>query len=238
MVSFYDIIIVMENKYICINIIYLLMALCLFFDILYIIFNSKKKNILGLLVKTLAALCFIAIGYFGYISNKSTFSYFVLLGLALDGLGDLFLALRNIFAKTLTFLIGTLCFLVGHIMYIRALFLLENSFIISCVVAGVVLGAMLFYLFTKVCRIPKAFFVVGIAYTSIIMIMVSMSFGVYWTNQTISNLVFMIGAVLFVSSDIILILYNFSRKDKWMHPIYSVLYFVAQILISYSLHIW
>lgn len=201
-------------------------------------FNSKKKNILGLLVKTLAALCFIAIGYFGYQTYESTFSYFILLGLVFDGLGDLFLALRNIFAKTATFLIGSLCFLVGHIMYIRALFLLENYYIIMCIVAGVMLGAILFYLFTKTCRIPKPFMVIGIAYASLIMIMMCMAVGVYYSYPITSNLVFMIGAILFVSSDIILILYNFSRKDKWMHPVYSVLYFIAQILISYSLHIW
>lgn len=213
------------------------MALCLFFDILYIVFKAKKKNILGLFVKVFAALCFIIIGYLAYISNKNLFTYFILLGLVLDGLGDLFLALRNIFAKNATFLIGTLCFLAGHIMYIRALFLLENNYLISCIVAGVFLGAILFYLFLKTCRLTKAFTVVGIAYTSIIMIMLSMSVGVYLSNQIATNLVFVMGAGLFVSSDIILIIYNFSKKEKWMHPVYSVLYFVAQILISYSLHI-
>lgn len=227
----------MENKYICINIIYLLMALCLFFDVLYIISCTKKKNIIGLIVKTLAALCFIAIGYFGYLDNKSSFSYFILLGLILDGMGDLFLALRNIFAKNITFFIGTLCFLAGHIMYIRGLFLIENNYLIFCIILGIFLGALLFYLFNKVCRFGKALYIVGIAYTSIIMVMACLSVGVYMSNQITSNLVFMLGAGLFVSSDIILILYNFSKKEKWMHPIYSVLYFVAQILISFSLHI-
>lgn len=213
------------------------MALCLFFDVLYIISCAKKNNIIGLIVKTLAALCFIAIGYFGYLDSKSNFSYFILLGLILDGMGDLFLALRNIFAKNITFFIGTLCFLAGHIMYIRGLFLIENNYLVFCIILGIFLGALLFYLFNKVCRFGKALYIVGIAYTSIIMVMVCLSVGVYMSNQITSNLVFMLGAGLFVSSDIILSLYNFSKKEKWMHPIYSVLYFVAQILISFSLHI-
>lgn len=227
----------MKDKYICINIIYLLMALCLFFDILYIVFKEKKKNVLGLLAKTLAALCFIAIGYFGYLGNESSFSYYLLLGLLLDGLGDLFLALRNLFAKNINFFVGSLCFLSGHILYIRALFELENNYLILCVVAGVLLGAVLFYMLSKVCRLNKAYTVVGIAYTSLIMIMASLTVGVYLTNQYSSDLMFMLGAILFVASDSILIVYNFSKKEKWMHPVYSVLYFVAQILISYSLHI-
>lgn len=235
MVSFYVIIVVMREKYICINIIYLLIALCLFFDILYIVFNAKKKNIIGVIVKVLAALCFIAIGNFGYLDSKTIFSYYVLLGLLFDGIGDLFLGLRNIFGKNVNFLVGSLCFIAGHVMYIRALFLLENQYLIACIIVGVFLAAGLFYLFAKACRINKIFTVVGIAYTSIIMIMVTMSVGVYLSNQIDSNLIFMIGACLFLSSDSILILYNFSKKEKWMHPIYSVLYFVAQILISYSL---
>lgn len=227
----------MSDKYICINIIYLLMALCLFFDILYIIFRAKKKNVIGLIAKTLAALCFIIIGYFAYQSNRSTFNYFILLGLLLDGLGDLFLAFRNLFAKSVNFLIGSLCFIGGHVMFIRALFLLKNDYLITSIIVAVFIAAALFYLFSKACRFGKIYTIVGIAYTTIIMIMMCMAISTYITSKTISNLIFMIGAVLFVSSDIILILYNFSRKDKWMHPVYSVLYFVAQILISYSLHI-
>ena len=214
------------------------MALCLFFDIFYIAFKAKKKNILGLFAKVLAALCFIIIGHFGYLGHKTIYTYYVVLGLILDGFGDLFLALRNIFAKNVTFLIGAICFLSGHIMYIRALSLLENNYLITCIVAGVILGAILFYLFNRVCRFSKVFTIVGIAYTSIIMIMVAMSVGVYYTYNSIYNLVFMLGAILFVSSDIILIINNFSKKEKWMHPVYSILYFIAQILISYSLHIW
>lgn len=222
---------------VCINIIYLLMALCLFFDVLYIVCKAKKKNIIGLFAKTLAAICFIAIGYLAYSLNKTPFITIVLMGLLLDGLGDLFLALRNIFAKNLMFLIGALCFLAGHIMFIRALYMLENVYLLNCIIVGIITGAILFYLFNKTCRFSKIFTIVGIAYTSIIMIMLSMAVGVYFTNRIDSNLMFMLGAGLFVSSDIILILYNFSRKDKWMHPVYSILYFVAQVLISFSLHI-
>lgn len=213
------------------------MALCLFFDIIYIITQTKKKNFIGLIAKTLAALCFIAIGYFAYLDNPSTYKYFILLGLLCDGLGDILLAFRNLFAKNVMFLLGALFFLAGHIMFIRALLLLENIYLVTCLVVGVLVGAFVFYLFNKTCRFHKIYYVVGIAYVCLIMIMAALAVGIYYTNKTIPNIVFMIGAGLFVSSDIILILYNFSKKEKWMHPVYSILYFVAQILISFSLHI-
>lgn len=227
----------MNNKYILINIIYLLMALCLIFDIGYIVCKAKKKNIIGLISKTLAALCFIIIGYFAYKSNNTLFTQLILIGLVLDGLGDLFLALRNIFAKNIMFFIGTLLFLTGHIAFIRALTLLDNLYLVESIVGAVLLGSFIFYLIDKVCRFNKGFKIVGISYVIIILMMVCLSVGVYLTNAYTNHLVFMIGAILFVSSDIILSLYNFSRKDKWMHPTYSLFYFIAQILISFSLHL-
>lgn len=238
MVSFCDIFsMYMNDKYICINLIYLLMALCLVFDIGYIICKAKNKNIIGLFAKTFAALCFITIGYFGYKANDTLFTRFILLGLILDGIGDLFLAFRNIFAKKLTFFIGTLAFLAGHIVFIRALTLLNNVYFIECIIISILFGSIVFYLLSKACRLNKIYTVVGISYIMIISMMVFLSVGVYLTTSTINHLTFMIGAILFMSSDIILSLYNFSRKDKWMHPTYSLLYFIAQILISFSLHI-
>lgn len=227
----------MNNKYILINIIYLLMALCLIFDIGYIVCKAKKKNIIGLISKTLAALCFIIIGYFAYKSNNTLFSKFILIGLVLDGIGDLFLALRNLFAKNVMFFIGTLSFLAGHIVFIQALILLNNIYFVECIIGAVLLGSLIFYLIDKACRLNKIFKVMGISYVIIIVMMVCLTVGIYLTNAYTNHLVFMIGAILFVSSDIILSLYNFSRKDKWMHPTYSLLYFVAQILISFSLHL-
>ena len=216
---------------------YLLIVLCILFDILYIICCAKNKNILGLIVKTLAASCFIAIGYMAYVNHKSNFYQIIMMGLLMDTLGDIFLALRNIFAKTPNFLIGSLCFLCGHILYVRGLFLLGNDFLLECIIASIVLGSSLFFVYTKVCRIPKAIQVVGITYMIMIIMMMTMSIGVYFTYRSASNLVFMLGAILFVSSDMLLILYNFSKKESWMHPVYSLLYFTAQILISFSLHL-
>lgn len=216
---------------------YLLMGLCIFFDVMYLICKKYNRNIVGLFAKTLAAFCFITIGYIGYRINPSLFTKFVLIGLVFDGIGDLFLALRNIFAKNINFLIGTISFLIGHITFIRALFLLNNDYLIECIVVAVLLAAIMFSFYNRICHFNKIYTVVGICYLTIIYIMVVSSVGIYLTNQTLKNSVFMIGAILFVSSDMILILYNFSKKEKWMHPVYSVIYFVAQLFISYSLHI-
>lgn len=216
---------------------FLLAGLCIFFDVIYIICKKENRNIIGLFAKVLAAFCFITIGYMGYLSYDSSFSYYVLIGLMFDGLGDLFLALRNLFAKNVNFAIGSVSFLLGHIMFIKALLLMNNPYLLYSITASVICGSLLFYLFNRICHLNKVFTIIGISYLITILMMLAMSIGVYAGYQTTKNLVFMMGALLFVSSDCILILYNFSKKEKWMHPTYSLLYFIAQILISFSLNI-
>ena len=216
---------------------YLLIALCLLFDITYIVCKAKKKYIIGLFAKILAAFCFVTIGYMGYLTNKTVFTYCALMALVLDAIGDLCLGLRNIFAKNLMFFIGTLSFLAGHATFIKGLLLLENPSTFNCIIMGIIVGAVLFYLLYRVSTMPKIMIPVGIIYTLLISIFVFLSIGVYISNHTVKNLLFTIGAVLFVCSDILLIIYNFSKKQGWMHPVYSLLYFVAQISISYSLHL-
>lgn len=215
----------------------LLMFLCLLFDVIYIICKAKGKNFIGVIAKIIASACFITIGYFAYEKNDSIFNYYILLGLSLDGLGDLFLGLRNLFAKNTNFLLGTLCFLVGHIVYIKALFPLSNDYCFYCVILSIFVGAIIFSLLQRRCKFSKVYWVVGIVYCIIISMMTLFSVGVYCTNINSSNLVFMLGSIMFLSSDIILVLYNLSKKENWMHPVYSLLYYIAQILISFSLHI-
>lgn len=222
----------------CANIkvmVYILMVCCLFFDIIYIVCKRQNKNVIGLFAKTIASLCFIFMGYLGYKHYNSNFTFWILIGLILDGLGDLFLAFRNIFLKHIMFFAGAVSFLLGHIMYLKAQFPIANNFQLQCVIGGVTAGALIFVTMESICRFHKAYKYLGIIYCIMISTMASFAVGIYLTNESTTNLFFMIGSILFMCSDTILILNNFSKKEAWMHPVYSVLYYVAQLLISYSL---
>ena len=217
------------------NIINLLIILCLIFDFSYIYCFEKHKNILGLIVKTLASICFIVIAYINHINNSRIFSFLILLGLISDGLGDLFLGIRNFAFKKKSFIIGTLCFMIGHLIYIKALLELENKYLIYSIIIGLLSGLLIFYEFNKKCIFNGYMKLIGELYMIIIFIMLSISISTYLTSTKISNLFFMLGAILFTISDLILVTYNYLKKEKWMHPIYSIAYYIAQILISYSL---
>lgn len=213
------------------------MAVCLFFDVVYIICKKQNKLIIGLIAKCIAALCFITIGYLGFKRHDSSFNYLILIGLILDGIGDLFLAIRNIAFKQAAFIIGALSFLAGHIFYIKAQFPIANIYQLQCMFIGIMAGSILMYYFDSVCRLKRGYKLLGIVYCIMISIMASLSVGIYLTNTIRPNLLFMIGSIMFMCSDFILVLNQFSKKKPWMHPIYSLLYFIAQLLISYSLFI-
>lgn len=213
----------------------ILISLCLLFDIVYIICRKNNKYNIGLIAKCLASFCFIIMGYLGYKHNNSTFNYYILIGLILDGVGDLFLALRNIVFKQAMFIAGAIAFLLGHIFYIKAQYPIANDYKIQCLIAGVVFGAILMNIFVKVCNLKLGYIVLGIVYCMMICIMASLSVGIFLTNKIKTAFIFSIGSILFMSSDFILVLNQFSKKKAWMHPTYSLLYYFAQILISYSL---
>lgn len=219
----------------------ILIILCILFDIGYLYSKSVDKNKIALVSKTLAALCFIIIGFNSLKENESSFALGICIGLVFDGIGDLLLALRNINNKKHWFILGGLSFLLGHFLYIGSLIDVgletKNDLLFIFVISGLLIGLVALYILTRICRINKAYLILGFIYSPSIFAVLTTSIYVYISYTNITDLIFLIGALLFVSSDMILIINNFGIKRKWMHPVYSLLYFVGQILIAYSLNI-
>ena len=60
--------------------------------------------------------------------------------------------------------------------------------------------------------------------------------GVFRTRGTSGSLLYMIGAILFTASDIILIFNTFTKDGKaWMRPTNLILYYLGQLLIALSI---
>lgn len=219
----------------------LLIITCLLFDLGYIYCKKRQYNLCGFLCKSLAALSFIIIGLLACKDNQSSYCVAIVIGLVLDGLGDVFLAIRN-FKKNIKWMIlGGIMFMFGHLFYIGALisqntkelYTLESIFISM----GIILGNIFMKLIKDKLNLSKGYFLLGIIYCSLIFMVMTLSICTYIDFQSLYKLIFLIGSILFVGSDVILILYNFGLKKEWMHPTYSLLYFIAQLLISYSLHL-
>ncbi|MDO4940420.1 MAG: lysoplasmalogenase [Erysipelotrichaceae bacterium] len=196
--------------------------------------NLKKQKI-ALIFKTVASLCFIVLGVKAYLINNSKILLLFVIGMLFDGLGDVLLGIRNIAFKEKMFLFGTYSFMIGHIFYLAALIYKDWSNIALILLIAAILTCIYFYFTYHHCKLKKIqYFILPIYALMIYGIMV---FGIYnYLNvSSTNNLAFMIGAIMFACSDTVLSFYNFGNRKGWMHPVYSFLYYVGQLLIALSL---
>lgn len=210
---------------------YALVPGCFLLAVCFLLSQRNNRPLLAVLMKGLASLCFVALGLL--CGGRSL----ITAGLLLGCLADVILGLRNVFRsrRTLFFLAGSVVFLSGHIVYLAAVWPRVQSPVL-CVVLALLAGAALIkWLFARI-KAKKALKRFGAVY-----------FGVFALLNTAALLnaaaapggftvLFAAGALLFISSDVLLNLYSFGRK-KLGYPwrvTYSFLYYAGQLLIALS----
>lgn len=211
---------------------YLLILFCLLSDYGYLLFANKKRYLIALLSKTLASLCFLSLGYLG---SHGRFSAYMLVGMAFDGLGDVFLGIRNLGYKKPMFMCGTLSFLIGHVFYLLAMLPFLGSKALYCAIASLGASLCLRGFIVKMAKGDKAYRMTGTIYVTMIVLIGVCSLTMCLLEYSLAHLVMCLGTLMFVTSDMILIVYNFGDRKEWMHPVYSALYYAGQILIALSL---
>ena len=104
--------------------------------------------------------------------------------------------------------------------------------------AGIVCAAGLLVWIFKNITAQKVFKIFGIFYVGAVVVMTAVAVARVIVDYNLSALIFMIGAVLFTASDVILIFNMFSEHKKaWMRPTNLILYYIGQLLIAASLFI-
>jgi len=220
---------------------YLLLGIIGFaIQIAFILVENKKKYVPAVILKGSAALVFIVIGILSMqLASNHSFARLVVIGLLLGGIGDVLLNLRFVFEKSgqKIFLMGIAAFLSGHIMYLAALILLSNNLLVS-LICGVVAAALLLrWIFSKIGEVQKAFKIFGYVYIGAIVLMTAVAIGNLISNPgSTSALLYVIGAVLFTASDVIMIFNTFGDTQKFsMRSSNLSLYYLGQLLIAISL---
>jgi len=220
---------------------YLLLCLIGFaIQIDFILVENKKKYIPAVILKGSAALVFIIIGVLSMqLASNQSFARLVVIGLLLGGVGDVLLNLRFVFEKSgqKIFLMGIAAFLSGHIMYLAALILLSNNLLVS-LICGVVAAALLLrWIFGKIGEVQKAFKIFGYVYIGAIVLMTAVAIGNLISNPgSTSAQLYVIGAMFFTASDVIMIFNTFGGTQKFsMRAANLSLYYLGQLLIAISL---
>ena len=215
-----------------------LIIACLLIMSIFIYFEKKEKYVLAVVLKGLASLMFVLLGM---VCSIQVFDYQfinrVQIGLILGLIADVLLNLRFVFKKfgKIVFLIGILVFLSGHILYLCALVPMCNNIVLPIVVGIVLTAIILKWIFSRI-EAQKAFKIFGVFYIGAIVIMNAMAVSNLISDPIKPNIIFLIGAISFLISDIVLILNTFGKESKFSLRITNLsLYYVGQLLIALSL---
>ena len=209
--------------------------LCLCLAALFM-WTEKKENYMGaVILKGMASLCFVLVGVMA--GNGGQLAKLIVTGLLLGCVADVLLNLRWVFPKKgqLIFLVGILVFLGGHVVYLAAVLPMADNWAV-CVVVGVVLTALLMkWIFSKITA-KKAFKIFGVFYLGAIMLLNCVAVSNLMTAPSAFTGLFAAGALLFLISDIVLILNTFGPKSKFSLRVTNLsLYYIGQLLIAWSM---
>lgn len=216
-----------------------LALICIVLVAAFIYVEHKEKYVPAVILKGLASACFVTLGRLGMSLCGGGFAKLVFIGLALGLIADVMLNMRFVLkgkAGTLIFLVGILVFLAGHVLYLAAL-LGKNGYVLVSILSGIVLAALLlWYIFTHITAKP-AFKIFGIFYIGAVSVMTTVALGAFISNPGVDGLLmFFIGALFFLVSDVVLILNTFGSKTRFSLRITNLsLYYLGQLLIAFSL---
>ena len=215
-----------------------LIVLGIALQICFMATELRKKYTLAVLLKGLASACFVALGCLtSRGALDGVFAKYILFGLLFGMAGDILLNLRFLFEKkgNLVFLVGILIFLLGHVMYLIAILPFAENKWLGFLIGACLTALTLWQIFKRITAKP-AFKIFGVFYIGAIVIMTTFACMNLISGFGIRNLVFFVGALLFLASDIVLIINTFGGKQSAKLRITNLsLYYVGQILIALCL---
>ena len=233
---------------------YILLVLGGLFLTLFLLFRTKDGGILPAVLKTVTSLLFVATAVSGAIGNyvvtgvvgvpKLIFIGLVILGLVCGTIGDLTLDLKITYQETnlrhsdLYTFFGMGAFGVGHILYIVAIAVYFGFSPWAILIAAAV-TALIFTISIFLMKMSFGKFLIpSIAYAFLLTLFLACTVvGGLFTAFTLPVILLIVGAGLFLASDLVLsIIYFDGNEARWLIIINHVLYYAAQFLIAMSVY--
>lgn len=223
----------MQYLYLC--------PICLLIAAVFIFVEKLERYLVADVIKGVASAFFVLLGILGaFKSNDAGFARMVVIGLVIGAIADVLLNLRYVYEGTkaqIAFLAGILVFLLGHIAYIVAC-APHCKMLPAAIVFGIILTAFLLYWIFGRIEAKPAFKVFGVFYIGAIVILNCVALVVLLGSWNAHWLMFFGGTMLFLVSDVILILNTFGPKSNFAMRIANLmLYYVGQLMIALSLQL-
>jgi len=198
-----------------------LIALVIFFSILYIFFIPEQPFLLKISFKIIPMILMIIFVYLQRDSNNPAFSKWLLLGLFFCMLGD---------ATLRWFLLGLSCFLVGHICYIVAFFKVKMKAINTYIAIFLLAYGMLMVAWIAGNIFRTGNYVLCIAVCCYIAVILTMG----WSALQTYSPIIILGAFSFIFSDSILAINMFITDIPMSDILIMTSYYSAQLFFAMS----
>ena len=206
---------------------------------LYILSEIKRKMRAAVFLKGTASAFFVIVGAVGlWGTDAGTLPKLILCGLFLGALGDVLLNARYFAGKreNALFVAGVLSFFLGHIMYLIVL-MSVSQIRVPVIIAAAVVSAVIICVMLRVVKASAPMKILGGVYVTTVVLMAIAAVGNALSIQTTNRILFAVGAVLFLASDLILIFNTFGERSKMLwSTICLALYYPGQLLIALSLY--
>lgn len=223
----------MQYLYLC--------PICLALAAVFIVVEKMEKYVVADVLKGVASAFFVLLGVLGAFNcNDVVYARLIVVGLVFGAIADVLLNLRYVYEGTkaqVAFLAGIAVFLLGHIFYIVAT-LPYCDWLAFAIVIGVVLTALLMYWILGQVEAKLAFKIFGVFYIGAITILNCMALVALINYPSQHAIMFLGGTLLFLASDIILILNTFGNNKSFLRRVANLmLYYVGQIMIALCLQL-
>lgn len=212
--------------------------------LIFTIRRGTKTDPVSLLLKTVSSLLFILFGIFGvFFTQGSYLALFIVSGLVCGLIGDVYLDLKFVYPKDepLHTFTGFGAFMLGHCFYTLFLFLyygIKVPHLLISIAAGIVIGIAIFVtpklmkLDYGRYRVISSIYAGLLVFVTVYALILEIAAG-----HSTSKLLFLIGIVLFLISDLILSqIYFGENKNTTGNKIMNhFTYYAGQILIAASI---
>ncbi len=207
----------------------------LIYVILLIIAELKKQPYRTLIFKTLSSMMFVLLGNSRLIPAAGPYNP-IFIGLCFGAVGDVLLAISLVSKRFERgfFSSGGVMFFIGHIFYLMVSLKMSLHIVAALALCCVTTGMFIWQLYKRV-NLENPFKLIGLGYVFMVSFMASNGLVNLITIPGRKTLLFGIGAIMFLISDILLIIERFIKERSIYTVAVLLFYYVGQTLIALSI---
>ena len=203
--------------------------------LLYTLINNRYRNYF-LYLKTICSFCFLCLSFYcAYKGNNLLFYKYIFPAFFFCFLGDIIFGIFNKSKRKRYFLLGTIIFLIGHIVFLAAFYRLQSFSIYELFFPIVAVSLIAFLVKKKKMQLGKLLPFAYI-YGFFVAMLFSKSTYMFIEMKSLSMLLLNMGSFLFMISDLLILFLYFYRKRRWAtHGFNIVTYYYGIFLMVLSL---